>query len=102
MKSLVRLCVMAALLLAVGFGYGKAQRDGDRAGLLAPLSVGNRILLKEAAEGYTIRVKPGLTEGPSVVEVGADYLVVEEPAGSVQTRIPVWSIRSVAVERVGK
>jgi hypothetical protein len=94
---------MTAALLAVGFVYGKTQRDEvGRAGVLAPLKVGNRILLKETPEGYTLRVKPALTEGPSVVEVGADFLAVEEVAGTVQTRIPVWAIRSVIVERVSK
>jgi hypothetical protein len=92
---------MTVLLLAVGYGYGKAQREeGARSGLLAPLRVGQRILLKETAEGFTVRVKPAPAEGPSVAEVGPDYLVVED--GAVQTRVPVWAIRSVTVEHASK
>jgi hypothetical protein len=103
MKSLFRFFVMAVSLLAIGFVYGKSQREeGGAAGLLAPLRVGQRVLLKETAEGYTVRVKPALAEGTGVVEVGPDYLAFEEPGGGVQTRIPVWAIRSVTVERVGR
>lgn len=95
--------VVVVVLLAVVFGTAPGQQRADaRKGLLAPLVVGNRILLKETPGGYTIRVTPALDEGPRVVEVGPDYLVVEDLLGTTQTRIPIYAIRSVTIVRVDK
>jgi len=40
--------------------------------------------------------------GHKVVEVGADFVVVEDIAGIQQLRIPVYSIKSVGITKIAK
>lgn len=85
-------CVVAVLAAAVP--------KGERTGVFAPLEKGQKVALKEVAGGYQITVMPGVELASKVIEVGADYVVLEDPAGVTQTRIPVYSTRAVVVTRV--
>jgi hypothetical protein len=40
--------------------------------------------------------------GHKVVEVGADFVVIEDIAGVQQLRIPVYSIKSVRITKIAK
>lgn len=64
------------------------------------------ISLSDKDGGYEIGI---FTKGPEllgykVIEVGADYLVLEDVSGIKELRIPVYSIKSVATTKlpVGK
>ena len=39
--------------------------------------------------------------GHKVIEVFSDYIVIEDLAGVNQTRIPIYSIKSVLVTKLG-
>ncbi len=57
----------------------------------------------EAAGRYAIIILP---KGPEtlpykVAEVGPDYVVIEDSVGVTELRIPLWSITSVQVLKVG-
>lgn len=43
---------------------------------------------------------PGVPLGSKVLEVGADYVVVQDAAGVTETRIPITAVRAVVVTRV--
>ena len=48
-----------------------------------------------------------LRNGPEVlahkvVEVGSDFVVIEDIAGIQQLRIPVYSIKSIGITKIGK
>jgi hypothetical protein len=56
------------------------------------LKEGQGVVLKEAAGRYEITLMEG---GHKVIEVGPDYVVVEDIAGVTETRIPAYSIKSI-------
>ena len=60
--------------------------------------------LADADGGYRLNlVKDGPEVlGHKVVEVGADFVVVEDIAGIQQLRIPVYSIKSVGITKIAK
>ena len=94
------LAAVASIILAVG--VAAAPKAEPKKGLFAPLEVGQQVGLKEAAGGYTIRVMPGVPLGQKVVEVGSDYVLLEDPTGTTQTRIPVTAVRAVVVTKLPK
>ena len=71
--------VVVLILAAVGLAVAAAPKGEDRKpGLFAPLEVGQHVSLKERAGGYEIGVVPGVDLGQKVVEVAADYVVLED------------------------
>ncbi len=75
-------------------------RGDDKGGVFAPLEEGQKVVLKEAGDHYQITVVPGLETGHKVLEVGADYIVLLDPAGVNEVRIPIYSVKSVTVTRL--
>jgi hypothetical protein len=74
-------------LSPVASGQEKARK-----GFLSVLKDGQGVVLKESAGRYEITLMEG---GHKVIEVGPDYVVVEDLAGVTETRIPVYSIKSI-------
>jgi len=72
-------------------------------GLLSVLHVGQLVKLADAGgSGYEITVIEG---GPQnlahkVVEIGSDFVVLEEFTGVQQLRIPVYSLKSVGIKKI--
>ena len=93
--GVVVLVVLAVVLVAA------APRAEKKSGLFAPLEVGQRVGLKEKVGGYEISIVPGVELGHKVVEVGQDYIVLEDIAGVTQNRIPVYAVRAVTITRIG-
>lgn len=96
------IAMVAAAVLAVVVSVAAAPKAEANKGVFAPLEVGQQVGLKEGASGYTISVVPGVQLGQKVVEVGTDYVVLEDPTGTTQTRIPVTAVRAVVVTRLPK
>ena len=72
-------------------------------GVLSVLYKGLAVSLKQVAGRYEIGV---FTKGPDVLgykvlEVGQDYVVVQDVAGVTELRIPIWSVQAVQVLKVG-
>lgn len=86
-------------LLFVASGQAPAKHQG----VLSVLHTGQAISLKNAENGYEISfMKNGSgVLGHKVVEVFSDGVVIEDLAGVNQTRIPIYSIKSVVVIKVG-
>jgi len=97
----VRLLAMTAALLLTIPATSHGQ-DKPRKGFLAVLKEGQTITLKENAGRYEITLMKNIPLGHKVVEVGADYVVVEDAAGVTETRIPVTSIKAIIKLKVPK
>jgi hypothetical protein len=91
--------VVALILTLRG---GAEQKEERKAGLFAPLAKDQIVALKEVNGFYQIIASEGNVTGQKVVEVGDNYLALEDQTGLTQTRIPVTSIRSVIVSKVPK
>lgn len=95
-----QIVVVTVALVALAAAVAAAPKAEAKKGLFAPLRVGQQVGLKEAAGGYTISVMPGIPLGQKVIEVGTDYVVLEDPTGTTQTRIPATAVRAVVVTKL--
>jgi hypothetical protein len=68
-------------------------QEKARKGFLSVLKEGQSVVLKESAGRYELTLMEG---GHKVIEIGPDFVVVEDLAGVTETRIPVYSIKSIA------
>jgi len=92
------------LLLAGVLFVASGQAPAKTHGVLSVLHAGQSVNLADADGGYKLNLFQGGPEvlGHKVVEVGADFVVIEDIAGIQQLRIPVYSIKSVGITKVGK
>ena len=78
--------------------------DKPRQGFLLPLKKDQPVILKEIAGRFEISVmdvaSTPLTH--KVIEVETDHLVVEDIAGIIETRIPIFSIKSIVTIKLIK
>lgn len=93
MNTLRLLLVVAALLMAIT-ATSYAQ-DKPKKTFLSALKEGAVVSVKEVAGKYEITVMKNAPVGGKVIEVGTDYVVLEDPAGVMETRIHVTSIKSI-------
>lgn len=97
-----RSIIAVLLCVAVVLGCLSPETSGQEKGRKSFLSVlkeGQAVVLKEAAGRYEITLMEGAHK---VIEVGPDYVVVEDLAGVTETRIPVYSIKSITRMKVSK
>jgi hypothetical protein len=92
------------LLLACVLFVASGQAPGTPHGVLSVLHAGQPVNLVDADGGYKLNLFQDGPEmlGHKVVEVGADFVVVEDIAGVQQLRVPVYSIKSVGITNIGK
>jgi len=90
-RSIIAALLCATLALACLSPEASGQEKG-RKSFLSVLKDGQSVVLKESAGRYEITLMEG---GHKVVEVGPDYVVVEDIAGVTETRIPIYSIKSI-------
>jgi hypothetical protein len=70
--------------------------EGNMPRLDQRLQVGQAVRLEERACGYHIAVLAPGELGPTVVEIGSDYILFEDAAVGVRTRLPLHLVDSVA------
>ena len=97
-RSLFVLVTCATFAFACLSPAANGQEKG-RKGFLSVLKEGQAVVLKEAAGRFEITLMEG---GHKVIEVGPDYVVVEDIAGVTETRIPIFSIKSIARIKVAR
>lgn len=90
-RSIIAALLCATLALACLSPSASGQEKG-RKGFLSVLKEGQGVVLKESAGRYEIMLMEG---GHKVIEVGPDYVVVEDLAGVTETRVSIYSIRSI-------
>jgi len=93
MKTL-RFAVMIVLLF-VAIGASNNIQDKPGKDFFSVLSEGQFVTVKEVAGKYEIKVVDDIPLGSKVVEIGSDYVVLEDAAGVIETRIHVTSIKCV-------
>jgi hypothetical protein len=59
------------------------------------LQVGQLLRVESLEICYRVTVLAGDDQGPKLVEKGEDYIILEDAAGDVRTRIPMHLIQSV-------
>ena len=94
--------VAVAVVLFASLGLA----PGPKEGVLSVLKPGMPVNLMDVGTGYEIGI---FTKGPNmlgykVIEVGTDYVVVEDISGIKELRIPIYAIKSVSTTKlpVGK
>jgi hypothetical protein len=90
--------IITLVLVAIGATTSSGQSpDKQPKGFFSTLKVGQVIAVKEVAGRYEISMIEGVPGplGHKVIEIGTDYLVVENFAGVIETRIPVFSIKAI-------
>lgn len=100
----IMLASIITVLLSWGLFTASGQAPVRRDGVLAVLRAGQPVSLKETNGRYEIGVferGPGVL-GHKMIEVGEDFVVVEDVAGITESRIPLYSIKAVVILRVGK
>jgi hypothetical protein len=70
-------------------------QDKPKKTFLSALKEGAVVSVKEVAGKYEITVMKNAPVGGKVIEVGTDYVVLEDPAGVMETRIHLTSIKSI-------
>ena len=96
MKSAMIVVVFCAMAMATAAIDAHGQEKARRT-FLSALKEGHTVTLKETSGRFEIMLgdeKFG-ARGHKVVEVGTDYVVVEDLAGVTERRIPVYSIASI-------
>jgi hypothetical protein len=88
--------LVGAMLVPAGNGSPAAREGG---GVLSALHKDQPVMVKEVAGRYEINVIPGGPPmlGHKVVEVGQDFLVLEDIVQVTELRIPLYSIKNVSV-----
>lgn len=85
---------LMAGLLCVASGQAPAQPRG----VLSLLSPDMPVSLTDTPAGYEIGTfvgGAGMTLGYTVLEVGSDYVVLEDIAGIRQLRIPIYTVKAI-------
>lgn len=103
MKKTILISVIVAFL-ASGFFSASGQAPSRPQGVLTVLHSGQGVNLKESNGRYEIGVfdKGPEVLGHKVVEVGTDYVVLQDIAGVSEIRIPLYSVKAVTTWKVFK
>ena len=85
-------------LLVLGVLTIMAQTPADRhRPFLAVLKAGQSVSMKDVSGKYEISTVEGVAavQGHKVVEIGSDFVVVQDIFGVTESRIPVHSIKAI-------
>ena len=87
------------LAFVIAFGLVTATTSGQdkpKKTFFSGIKEGQTISVREVGGRYEIIVMKRMPVVHKVLEVGIDYILVEDPASVTETRIPVYSIKSIA------
>ena len=89
--------LLAAFIAVFSVNVSGQAPDKPQKGFLSALKEGQSIILKEVAGRFEIS---SFDDGPAmlshkVIEVGTDYLTIEDIGGLIETRIPTYSIKAI-------
>ena len=70
--------------------------DNPKASVFKHLKKGQIVTLKDNGHNYSIQVLPNLPIGHKIVEIGSDYLVIEDAGSAFTFYIPVTSIKAIS------
>ena len=95
-----RIPLILLLLVVVSFSTFSvtAQAPAERqTNILSALKEGQPVSIKEVSGRYEISTLEGVPGvlGYKVMEIGVEYLVVQDISGINEIHIPVWSIKAI-------
>lgn len=94
-RSWVLLLILVVVLSPLYAQEGKGPKP---TGVLSSLKVGQPISLKENTDSYQLTIIEGdlhIPQSHKIVEVGADWIVIEDVTGLNEVRIPLTSFKAV-------
>ena len=100
----VCLAVVAVIILGTSIAFSERGPEQGREGVLSVLTKGQAVSVTEAAGRYEIGIfqnGPAML-GYNVVEVGSDYVIVEDIAHVKELRIPIYSVKAVSILKAGR
>ena len=95
MRKILITILLCTVLCAAAFTTASLGQEKRSKSFLSNFQVGQIVLLSEPGGRYEIRIIKGLEVGHKVLEVGTDYVLLEDAGGVTETMIPLTSIRSV-------
>ena len=87
---------LGILLIPVVLALGADEVKKPR-GVFSKLRIRQRVTLKQEASGLTVSFFDG-EEAPlphKVIEIGDDFIVVEDIANTRETTVPIYALRSI-------
>ena len=92
--------VALAVFVAIAIAADKPVQSKSR--FLHGLAKGQSVLLKDLGTSYEIDLLPidAAKLGQEVMEIGDDYVVIRDTTGFRETRVPVYSIKSIVKMKV--
>ena len=103
MRKSITIFITGTLIALAAFTVS-GQAPAPRQGFLSALKQGQAVSLKEVAGRFEISTFDDISGplGYKITEVGPDYLTVVDLADVTETRIPVYSIKSIVRMKVPK
>ena len=95
MNRPVSILFLSAFVAVASFTATSHGQEKARKGFLSVLKEGQSVSVKEVAGRFEITLMKDVKLGPKVIEVGADYIVIEDIAGVTESRIHVTSIKAI-------
>jgi len=90
LRSNLVLGLLLLLIPATSYGQDKSKKT-----FFSALKEGQIVTVKEVGGKYEITVLKNAPVGSKVLEIGNDFVVFEDPAGVLETRIHVTSIKCI-------
>jgi len=87
--------ILLIVMMFFGFSTLGHAEEKPNSGFLKVLKVGQTITMKEGFGKYQLTVIDGMKLGHKVIEIGVDYIVLEDLSGSLETYIPFSSIQGI-------
>ena len=102
-RSRCGLVLVAAIVVCIVSASGQAP-DKPRQGFLSTLKKDQSVILKEVAGRFEISLMDSILEPLThkVISVENDFFVVEDIAIVSETRIPIYSIKSIVTLKTPK
>ena len=95
--------LLLAALIAFGIASGRLP-DAPRMDFLAGLKKGQSVNVKEVAGRFEVRFFDDgqMVMSHKVIEIGPDFMTIEDISNVTETRIPIYAIKSIVKNKVPK
>lgn len=96
--------VLFLLIVAASFAASAQAPPEKQPTFLSALKECQHVSLKEVAGRFEITTVEGVAtvQGHKVMEIGNDFVVIQDISGATESRIPLWSIKAIIRLKVPK
>ena len=101
-RTVVTIVLLGSVVLGTSFAFSQRGEEHGRGGVLGVLSKGQAVSVKEVSGRYEMGIIPNVEMlGYRVIEVGSDYVVVQDIVQVTELRIPIYSVKAVSIIKTG-